>query len=467
MRNNSTISLVSVILLVAAALYIVLPVEHPAWLERSRSTDPNAPREFLDLRLGLDLRGGSQVLLETDLPEGRILAEGDINAAKAIVENRVNGLGVAEAIVQAQGENRIIVELPGINNADDAVETIRSTGQLEFVDPGGTPLSAGMIINTNNHPDAIARAQEGLASGDIDPSQIPYPDQVFNTVMTGDVLASAMAAIDQFNQWRINFTLTSEGSNQFLEYTSSHIGQPMAIVLDGRVLSAPTINGAISGNGEISGQFTQQEAESLAIQMRYGALPVPLKVADIRTIGASLGQDSVNSSIRAAIVGLIAIFVFMIVIYRLPGLLAALALVCYIIFNLAIYKLIPVTLTLPGIAGFILSIGMSLDANILIFERLKEELRVGRSLRAAIEAGFNRAWPAIWDSNLSTLITCAVLFWFGNTFGASTVKGFAITLAIGVGLSMFSAILITRTFMRSFLTSAGQKLMESRNLLGY
>jgi protein-export membrane protein SecD len=241
----------------------------------------------------------------------------------------------------------------------------------------------------------------------------------------------------------------------------------MAIVLDGRVLSAPTINGAISGNGEISGQFTQQEAESLAIQMRYGALPVPLKVADIRTIGASLGQDSVNSSIRAAIVGLIAIFVFMIVIYRLPGLLAALALVCYIIFNLAIYKLIPVTLTLPGIAGFILSIGMSLDANILIFERLKEELRVGRSLRAAIEAGFNRAWPAIWDSNLSTLITCAVLFWFGNTFGASTVKGFAITLAIGVGLSMFSAILITRTFMRSFLTSAGQKLMESRNLLGY
>jgi protein-export membrane protein SecD len=467
MRNNSTISLVSVILLVAVALYIVLPVDHPAWLERSRSTDPTAPREFLDLRLGLDLRGGSQVLLETDLPEGRTLAEGDINAAKAIVENRVNGLGVAEAIVQAQGENRIIVELPGINNADQAVETIRSTGQLEFVDPGGSPLSAGMIINTNNHPDAIARAQDGLASGDIDPSQIPYPDQVFNTVMTGDVLANAMAAIDQFNQWRINFTLTSEGSNQFLEYTSSHIGQPMAIVLDGRVLSAPTINGAISGNGEISGQFTQQEAESLAIQMRYGALPVPLKVADIRTIGASLGQDSVNSSIRAAIVGLIAIFVFMIVIYRLPGLLAALALVCYIIFNLAIYKLIPVTLTLPGIAGFILSIGMSLDANILIFERLKEELRVGRSLRAAIEAGFNRAWPAIWDSNLSTLITCAVLFWFGNTFGASTVKGFAITLAIGVGLSMFSAILITRTFMRSFLTSAGQKLMESRNLLGY
>lgn len=467
MRNNSTISLILVIFLVAAALYVVLPVDHPAWLERSRSTDPNARRELLDLRLGLDLRGGSQVLLEADLPEGRTLAEGDINAAKTIVENRVNGLGVAEAVVQAQGESRIIVELPGINNADQAVETIRSTGQLEFVDPAGSQLGSGMIINTTNHPDAIAKAQDGLASGDIDPSQIPYPDQVFNTVMTGDVLADAVAAPDQFNQWRINFTLTGDGSDQFLQYTSSHIGQPMAIVLDGRVLSAPTINGAISGNGEISGQFTQDEAESLAIQMRYGALPVPLTVADIRTIGASLGQDSVSRSLRAAIVGLIAVCIYMLVLYRLPGLLAVLALFSYIIFNLAFYKLLPVTLTLPGIAGFILSIGMAVDANILIFERMKEELRNGRSVRAAVETGFTRAWPAIWDSNLSTLITCIVLFWFGNTFGASTVKGFAITLSAGVLLSMGSAVLVTRTFMRSFLVGAGQKLLESRSLLNY
>lgn len=467
MRKNSTISLVLVLILIAFALYVVLPVTHPAWLERARSTDPNAQRELLDLRLGLDLRGGTQVLLEADLPEGRTLGENDINAAKAIVENRVNGLGVAEAIVQAQGETRLIVELPGISNADQAVETIRSTGQLEFVDPAGSTLNSGMIINTTNNPDAIAKAQSGIQSGDIDPAQIPYPEQQFTTAMTGDVLADAIAAPNEFGQWRINFTLTSDGSTKFLEYTSSHIGQPMAIVLDGRVLSAPTINGAISNNGEISGQFTQEEAESLAIQMRYGALPVPLVVSDIRTIGASLGQDSVNRSVRAALVGLIAIFIFMLTIYRLPGFLAAMAVLCYIILNLAIYKLIPVTLTLPGIAGFILSMGMSLDANILIFERLKEELRGGRSLRLAIETGFDRAWPAIWDSNLSTLITCVVLFWFGNTFGASAVKGFAVTLAIGVGLSMFSAITITRTFMRAFLTSSGQKLMESRNLLGY
>lgn len=467
MRNHSTISLVLVFLLALLALYIVLPVDHPSWLERSRSTDPTAESELLDLKLGLDLRGGTQVLLEADLPEGRTLGEGDINAAKAIVENRVNGLGVAEAVVQAQGNDRLIVELPGVNNADQAVETIRSTGQLEFVDPGGSTLNSGMIINTTNNPEAIAKAQSGVQSGDIDPAQLPYPDQIFNTVMTGDVLADAIAAPNEFNQWRINFTLTSDGSTKFLDYTSSHIGQPMAIVLDGRVLSAPTINGAISNNGEITGQFTQDEAESLAIQMRYGALPVPLTVSDIRTIGASLGQDSVDRSIRAAIVGLVAIFIFMITIYRLPGLLAALALICYILFNLAIYKLIPVTLTLPGIAGFILSIGMSLDANILIFERLKEELRLGRSLRPAMEAGFARAWPAIWDSNLSTLITCAVLYWFGNTFGASTVKGFAITLAIGVVLSMSSAILITRTFMRVVFTNRNQKLTESRSLLGY
>jgi preprotein translocase subunit SecD len=321
-----------------------------------------------------------------------------------------------------------------------------------------------MLINTSNHPDAV---QQAVAGGLVDTSAIPYPDQIFETAMTGDVLSSALAAPDQFNNWQINFGLTSEGSTTFFNYTSSHIGQPMAIVLDGYVLSAPTINAAISDSGVISGQFTQQEAESLAIQMRYGALPVPLKVVDIRTIGASLGQDSVERSLRAAIVGLTAVMIYMMALYRLPGSLAVVALLCYIVFNLAIYKVVPVTLTLPGIAGFILSIGMAVDANILIFERFKEELRSGRSLRLAIEAGFSRAWPAIWDSNLSTLITCAVLFWFGNTFGASTVKGFAITLAVGVLLSMFSAVFVTRTLMRSALAGTAQKSLLSRNLLGY
>lgn len=463
MRNN-TVSLVAVLLLAIAALYVVLPIDHPAWLDRSLSSDPSTPSTLLDLRLGLDLRGGTQVLLESDLAEGIVMPDGAMTTARTIVENRVNGLGVAEAVVQAQGEDRIIVELPGVRNPDQAVETLRSTGQLEFVDPAGATLLQGMLINTTNHPNVVETA---LAGGLVDPASIPYPGQTFQTVMTGGVLRDAVAALDQFNVWSINFSLTSEGSTEFLNYTSSNIGQPMAIVLDGYVLSAPTINAAISDSGVITGQFTQEEAESLAIQLRYGALPVPLKVIDIRTIGASLGQDSVERSLRAAIVGLIAVAIYMFALYRLPGSLATGALICYILFNLAVYKLIPVTLTLPGIAGFILSIGMAVDANILIFERFKEELRTGRSLRLSVEAGFSRAWPAIWDSNLSTLITCAVLFWFGNTFGASTVKGFAITLAIGVLLSMFSAVFVTRTFMRFTLTGSRQRSLASRELLGY
>lgn len=465
--RNSTVPLVLVLLLAAATLYLVLPVEHPAWVERMVSLGSETPRDLSEFKLGLDLQGGTQVLLEADLAEGQTVDEGAMSAAKIIVENRVNGLGVSEAIVQAQGTNRLIVELPGVDNPDQAVETLRSTGQLEFVDPAGASLSQDMIINTTNRPTVADELLAEVMAGNAEPANIPYPGQVFQTVMTGDVLRNAIATQGQFGEWLITFELTGAGSDQFYEYTRTHIGQPLAIVLDGRVLSAPTINAAIRDTGSISGLFTQEEAESLAVQMRYGALPVPLKVVDIHTIGASLGQDSVESSLRAGLLGIAAVLLFMLMMYRLPGLLADIALVIYVIFNLAIYKLLPVTLTLPGIAGFILSVGMATDANILIFERMKEELRNGRSLRLAVESGFSRAWLAIRDGNLSTLISCAVLYWFGNTFGASVVKGFALTLAIGVVLSMFTAVTISRTFMRAILSSAGRKLLESRALLGY
>ncbi|RIK52433.1 MAG: protein translocase subunit SecD, partial [Chloroflexi bacterium] len=372
-----------------------------------------------------------------------------------------------EAVVQSQGENRLIVELPGVDNPDQAVETLRSTGQLEFVDPAGVTMSQGMVINTTNHPKLASDLQAEIAAGTALPEPIPYPDQVFTTVMTGDILRNAVATQDQFNQWMINFELTSAGSDQFYNYTSTHIGQPLVIVLDGRVLSAPVINAAIRDTGVIQGQFTADEAESLAVQMRYGALPVPLRVADIRTVGASLGQDSVRDSLQAGLLGIAAVLLFMLLLYRFPGFLADLALVIYVLLNLALFKLIPVTLTLAGIAGFILSVGMAVDANILIFERMKEELRNGRSVRLAVEAGFDRAWLAIRDGNLSTLISCAVLYWFGNTFGASVVKGFAVTLSIGVVLSMLTAVLITRTLMRVFLATGGRRLLESRTLLNY
>jgi protein-export membrane protein SecD len=463
MRNNN-IALVGILLLVALALYVVLPLPHPNWLVRSETAGTEG--NFAGLRLGLDLEGGTQVMLEADVAEGQTLAPGAIDTAKRIVENRVNGLGVSEAIVQKQGDNRIIAELPGVSNPDQAVETIRSTGQLEFVDPQGAQLEQGMIINTTNRPDAVQEVQAAIEAGNREPAPIPYPDQVFETVMTGDVLQTATARADQYGGWEIAFLLTSAGSDQFFNFTSTHIGQPMAIVLDGTVLSAPVVNAAIRDQGVISGQFTQQEAESLGIQMQYGALPVPLKVADIRTIGATLGQDSVERSLVAGLVGVLAVMVFMIAMYRVPGIIANVALLCYIIFNLAIYKIVPVTLTLAGIAGFILSIGIAVDANILIFERTKEELRSGRSPRLAIEAGFSRAWSAILDSHVTTLIGCLVLYIFGNTFGASIVKGYALTLAIGVVLSLFTAVFLTRVFMRALLGTQ-MRSETAHTIVGY
>lgn len=464
MRNN-TIILVIVGVLVAIALYIVLPFPHPAWLTRSEAA---AQGTVLGLKLGLDLQGGTQVMLEADLPAGQAVPAGSMSTAQRIVENRVNGLGVSESVVQLQGDNRIITELPGVNNPDQAIETIRSTGQLEFVDPKGTQLQQGQIINTTNKPDAVKRAQDAAAKDTKLPNvQAPFPNQTFQTVMTGDVLKQALAKVDQNNQWEIGFLLTGEGSQKFYEYTSSHIGQQMAIVLDGKVLSAPVIQAAIRDQGVITGRFTQPEAESLAVQMQYGALPIPLKVVDISTIGATLGQDSVRRSLIAGLVGLLAVMVFMGWMYRIPGLLADLALVFYVFFNLAIYKFLPVTLTLAGIAGFLLSIGIAVDANVLIFERTKEELRNGRSPRLAIETGFSRAWPAIIDSNLTTIISCAVLYWFGTTFGASIVKGYALTLGLGVALSMFTAFVVTRAMMRALLGSRAAQGEAAHTIVGY
>jgi protein-export membrane protein SecD len=463
MRNN-TIVLILIGLLVALALYVVLPLPHPDWLARSETN--GGAENALGVKLGLDLQGGTQVLLEAALPPGQTLTPGVMNTARSIVENRVNGLGVSEAVVQLQGEDRIITELPGVRDPDQAIRTIQSTGQLEFVDPQGATLLQGMMINTTNHPGAVEQAQAAAASGLRDPVDAPYGSQVFQTAMTGDVLREALAMQDQLGRWQISFLLSESGNDIFYQYTSANIGRPMAIVLDGVVLSAPVIEAAIRDQGVINGTFTQDEAQSLAVQMQYGALPVPLNVADTRTIGATLGADSVRSSIIAGLIGLVAVMIFMMAMYRVPGLLANVALICYVLFNLAIYKIIPVTLTLPGIAGFLLSIGMAVDANILIFERTREELRLGRSPRLAAESGFSRAWPAIWDSNLTTLISCAVLYWFGSSFGASIVQGYAFTLGVGVMLSMFTAYVVTRAMMRALLGSRQQNA-SAQAIVGY
>jgi len=268
----------------------------------------------------------------------------------------------------------------------------------------------------------------------------------------GVAIADARVEADPVGRIVINFTLTDDGSRIFGSHTSANIGQTLAIVLDKTVISAPTIDGAITtGSGTITGNFTSDTANQLALQLRYGSLPVPLKVVQSREVGPSLGQDSVQRSTVAGIVGVAVVGLFMLLYYRLPGAIAVIALAIYAVLTFALFILIPVTLTLPGIAGFVLSVGVAVDANILIFERMKEELRGGRTLRQAVDSGFHRAWPSIRDSNASTLITCLILYWFGNTFGASIVKGFALTLALGVGVSLFTAILVTRTILHLFL----------------
>jgi len=271
----------------------------------------------------------------------------------------------------------------------------------------------------------------------------------------------------QEGKYVVSFELKPEAATTFGEYTSSHVGQYLCIVLDKEVISCPVIKSAIvGGSGMIEGNFTLESARQLALQLKYGALPVPLRVESFNRIGATLGHESVDRSVRAGIVGLSIVLFFMLIYYRLPGGLADLSLIIYVLLNFALYKLAPITLTLPGIAGFLLSAGMAVDANILIFERMKEELRRGRSLVLAIEAGFDRAWTSIRDSQLSTLIICAILFFFGSNYGASIVKGFAITLAIGTAINVFTAVFATRIFLRQVAASAGEWLAGRKWLMG-
>lgn len=400
---------------------------------------------------GLDLQGGVQVLLEADLPADQDVDPEDMAAARAIVESRVSGLGVTEPTVQMVGARRIQVELPGLEDSQAAIETLRETGLMEWIDAGTTFLPPGTEVAT-----------------DFAQSTPPAEGQtVYHTVLTGTNLDRAGLEFDQQGLPMIAFELDGEGARVFGEHTGANVGKFMAIVLDKVVISCPRIEGAIpDGRGVITGQFTVEEARATVLQLRYGALPIPLREIDTREVGPTLGQDSVQKSVRAGVIGLVVVLLFMAIYYRAPGVLADLALVIYAALTLTIYKLLPVTLTLPGIAGFLLSVGMAVDANILIFERMREELRNGRSLGRAIESGFRRAWTSILDSNISTWITCAILYAFGNSFGASLVKGFALTLGIGVAVSMFTAVLVTRTFLRTAFAAAGNRLAEHKWLLG-
>ena len=464
MNRRHLISVIIVVVVALFALVIALPFQHPQWMSNVAFWQPKEFRD-LELKQGLDLQGGLQVLLEA-FPSTPLTGEelsSAMDAAKVIVDNRVNGLGVSEPLVQRQGENRIIVELPGIDDPNQAISTLRGTGLLEFVEMGQNPVGQGALIQTD-----VGGASSASATGAISDTLgllNPVTNQPFHTIMTGAALKSAAVGFNNTtSQPLITFELNDEGRQIFRDYTASHIGDAVAIVMDKTVLSAPVIRSTIDGSGQIEGSYTTDEARSLAVQMQYGALPVALNVVDSRSVGATLGADSVQKSILAGVIGVFVVLLFMAVFYRLPGLLADIALITFILINLAVFKLIPITLTLAGIAGFLLAIGMAVDANVLIFERMKEEVRAGKSVKAAVDAGFNRAWTSILDSNLSTLITAGILYYFGGAFGASTVRGFAVTLIIGVLISMFTAVFVTRVLMRLvFQRRSAEKSMSGKN----
>jgi preprotein translocase subunit SecD len=316
------------------------------------------------------------------------------------------------------------------------LETIQQTGLLEFVDTGDFSPEPGTILTTDYNPSGEPVA---AAEGEI----------VFRTVMTGAELSSVTVTPDTLGtSYVISFVLKSDGAKVFAEHTAANIGKFLTIVLDKQVISSPVINDAIiGGEGSISGGFTAEGANAFAVQLRYGSLPVPLKIVETRIIGPTLGADSLNKSLVAGLIGMVLVILFMIIYYRLPGIVAVVSIFIYAAIVFAIFKWFHFTLTLPGIAGFMLSTGTALDSNILIFERMKEELRNGRSLIQAMDLGWSRAWSSIRDSNLAAIITSVILFWFGSSFGATIVKGFSLTLALGVIISLFTAIYVTRTLL--------------------
>ena len=378
-------------------------------------------------KLGLDLQGGTQLTLQADLsqvpPDQQSSAmQGVLN----VIERRVNAYGVAEPEIQQLGSDRIIVQLPGLKDTEQAKQLIGQTAKLEFKEQDATGNWVPSTGQLNGQTVALTGAF--LAPG------------------RQQVTFNGNAGLPQ-----VAFQFNSDGATLFGQITQRLLQKPLGIFLDGQEISAPVVQAVLTDNGVITG-LSLDQAKLLALQLNAGALPVPVSIQSESTVDATLGADSVHRSIVAGELALLVVVLFMLLYYRLPGLAASGALIVYALVTLAIFKLIPVTLTLAGIAGFILSVGMAVDANILIFERMKEELRSGKTIAAAIRAGEDRAWPSIRDSNTSTLITCAVLYIFGQQFGATIIMGFALVLGIGVVVSLFSAIFVTRTFLELLLS---------------
>jgi preprotein translocase subunit SecD len=451
-------------------------------------------------RLGLDLRGGALITLQAEPNPKRGIDKIEpkiLEAAKYVVEQRINGLGVAEASVQISGDDRLLVQLPGVSNSSQAEQVIGTTAQLEFrQQKQGTEVEFRLRLQERENlriqqsvlgsldKDAIAKQRtelekagdkEALAKFDENLKQREEASTKLNaevkknkdnieslfisTGLTGDRLKDAFATPTDQTQstWDVSLSFDERGGDLFAKMTGElgGTGRSIGIFLDDKLISYPNVppefqgKGITGGGGRIEMRTSIQEATTLALQLRAGALPVPVKIVENYTVGATLGADSVQSSIYAGVGGLLLVLVFMVAYYRLPGFVADIALIVYSIITFALFSILGVTLTLPGIAGYILSIGIAVDANVLIFERTREELLAGRTLYKSVEAGFNRAWASILDSNVTTLISCAALFWLGS----GLVKGFAVTLAVGVAVSMFTAISCSRALLLAVISN--------------
>ncbi|YAF98772.1 MAG: protein translocase subunit SecD [Nodularia sp. CChRGM 3473] len=439
-RQRSLLALIFVLLIAAIAVIATIPVP-----------------------LGLDLRGGSQLTIQVQPAPGmNNITERDLEGVQKVVEGRVNGLGVSEPVIQTVGTDKILVQLPGVNDPEQAERVLGGTAQLEFrqqkpdtetqlfaFQASRVELRAKQEELRNSDDKAlITKNQEDLQQNN---QAIAELFESTDPPLDGKYLQDAYGEPTQGQNWNVAIRFDQKGGELFANLTKNlaGTGRSIGIFLDNELISAPVVGpefaatGITGGAAVITGRFTPQEANDLGVQLRGGALPVPVEIAEIRTVGATLGQDSITSSIYAGIGGLALVLIFMVVYYRLPGLIADVSLVIYALLTWASFALLGVTLTLPGIAGFILSIGMAVDANVLIFERTREELQAGKSLYRSVESGFYRAFSSILDGNVTTVIACAALFWLG----AGLVKGFALTLGLGVVVSMFTAITCSRSLM--------------------
>ena len=415
------------------------------------------------MRLGLDLQGGSQLTIQVKPTKDHpTITQLDLDAVQKVIENRINGLGVSEALIQSAGNNQILVQLPGVNDPQQAERVLGGTAQLEFREQkAGTEGQLGAesaVLRAAKDQQAILKKTKSTDKQAIAETQAAIEkqyteiDKLFDkAVITGKQLTNASPQPLSADSWEVALEFDSTGGEAFAKMTKSlaGTGRSIGVFLDNDPISTPTVGPTFAGTGitggkaVITGNFTTETAQNLAVQLRGGSLPVPVEIVENRVVGATLGRDSIQSSIYAGIGGLVLVAIFMGVYYRVPGLVADFALVIYSLLSLAAFNVLDVTLTLPGIAGFILSIGMAVDANVLIFERTREELQTGKTLYKSVEAGFHRAFDSILDSHVTTLISCGALFFFGS----GLVKGYAVTLAVGVAISFFTSLTCTRTFL--------------------